>query len=631
MRWLKTRIFFLALAILIAAFSASAATNSLPANSLLTFDGFHALLEKNCFKCHDADTAKGGLDLSARKSQADFERDPRELEKIVRLVRERDMPPPGKKPQPDEPDRQRLIDWGRHTLDHINYDLFPKDPGRVVIRRLSRLEYNLTMRDLLGLTNHPADKFPADGSGGGGFDNNADTLFVPPLLMEKYLQAAGEVLEAAVPEKIFVERPKLLTSKNTTARKNLESFATRAFRRPVEKVEVDSYLKLFEQAAARGQSFENSVRFALKAVLVSPNFLFRIERDQNTSAPYRVSDYELASRLSYFLWSSMPDDELFRLAAQNQLHEPPVLEAQVKRMLADSKAKTLAENFAGQWLRVRELETTVQPSRSRFKEFTPALRAALLAEPLEFFHALLRENGSLIRLLDADYTFVNETLAQHYGITNVSGPELRRVSLPDDRRGGVLGMGAVLTLTSYPQRTSPVLRGKWVLEELLGTPPPPPPPDAGGLPAEDAPKNGLTFRQRLEEHRKKPQCAGCHARMDPLGFGLENFDAIGRWRTKIGGEPVDATGVMSTGEKFTGPAELKRLLLERKDEFAHNVTERMLAYALGRGVEFYDSPAIKTISDRLKADGYRSSTLVMEIAKSYPFQYRRNNVSEKKP
>ena len=626
MQRLKTQILLLVTAIFLAGFRASAAETN-----LLNFTEFHALLEQNCFKCHDADTAKGGLDLSALKTQADFERDPRELEKLIRLVRERDMPPPGKKPQPSEPDRQRLLDWGRHTLDHIDYDKFPKDPGRVVIRRLSRLEYNLTMRDLLGITNQPADNFPSDGSGGGGFDNNADTLFVPPLLMEKYLQAAGEVLESASPEKLFVERPKLLTSKSAAARKNIETLATRAFRRPVEKAEVDSYVRLFEQSSARGQSFENSVKFALKAVLVSPNFLFRIERDQNSSAPYRVSDYELASRLSYFLWSSMPDDELFLLAAQNKLHEPPVLEAQVKRMLADAKAKTLAENFAGQWLRVRELQTTVQPSRSRFKEFTPALRAAMLAEPLEFFHALLRENGSLIRLLDADYTFANETLAQHYGLTNITGPELRRVALPDARRGGVLGMGAVLTLTSYPQRTSPVLRGKWVLEELLGTPPPPPPPDAGGLPAEDAPKNGLTFRQRLEEHRKKPQCSGCHARMDPLGFGLENFDAIGRWRTKIGGEPVDATGVMSTGEKFTGPAELKRLLLERKDEFAHNLTERMLSYALGRGVEFYDSPTIKTITERLKADGYRSSTLVMEIAQSYPFQHRRNSAPEKKP
>lgn len=589
------------------------------------------LLEAQCFKCHDADTAKGGLDLTPLKSQLQYERDPRQLEKIIRLVRERDMPPPGKKPQPSEAERQRFVDWGQHTLAHIDYDQFPKDPGRVAIHRLSRLEYNHTVRDLLGVTNRPADEFPADGGGGGGFDNNADTLFVPPLLLEKYLAAATAVLAEARPEKIFTERPGLLTTKSRAARKSIAAFTARAFRRPVEKAEVDPLMKLYAQASGRGEPFEQAVKFALKAVLISPHFLFRIERDRPGSAPYRISDFELASRLSYFLWSSMPDTELFQLAAEKKLHEPAAIQEQVRRMLRDPKSAAFAESFAGQWLRVRDLKTTAQPDPNRFKKFTPELRDAMSAEPILFFHALVRGNGSLLELLDADYTFLNETLANHYGLTNVTGGEFRRVVLTDRNRGGVLGMGAVLTLTSYPQRTSPVLRGKWVLEELLGAPPPPPPPDAGGLPAEDAPKNGLTFRQRLEEHRKKPQCAGCHSRMDPLGFGLENFDAIGRWRTKIGSEPVDAGGVMSTGEKFTGPAELKQVLLERKDEFVRNVTERMLSYALGRGVEFYDMPTIKKITDRLKQNGYDSSTLVAVIAQSYPFQYRRNHAPEPKP
>jgi hypothetical protein len=303
----------------------------------------------------------------------------------------------------------------------------------------------------------------------------------------------------------------------------------------------------------------------------------------------------------------------------------------VKRMLRDPKARALAENFAGQWLRVRELKTTVQPDPNRFRRFTPELREAMHDETIEFFAAMIRDDASLLTLLDSEHTYLNETLAQHYGLTNlnVTGRQLRRVALPDRTRGGVLGMGAVLTLTSYPQRTSPVLRGKWVLEELLGQPPPPPPPDAGGLPAEDAPRNGLTFRQRLEQHRKKPQCAGCHSRLDPLGFGLENFDAIGRWRTAIGGESVDASGVMSSGEEFTGPAELKKLLLARKDEFARNATERMLAYALGRGIEFYDMPSIAKITETLKHDGYRSSTLVTEIVKSYPFQFRRDKANDR--
>ena len=581
------------------------------------------LIENTCIKCHDADTAKGDLDLSRFKSEEDYTHDPRLLEKVVRLVRDREMPPPAKRPQPKEQERQLLIDWGEFTLAHIDYDKFPKDPGRIVIHRLSRFEYNNTVRDLLGVTNHPADKFPADGGGGGGFDNNADTLFVPPILLEKYLEVAGEVLDAADPARLFISRPRLLVTRHAAARKNLEHFAVRAFRRPVEKAEVDSLKKLFDQAIQRGESFEGAVKFALKAALVSPNFLFRIEREQNTREPYRINAYELASRLSYFLWSSMPDEELFKLAAQNRLHERAVLDAQVKRMLLDPKARAFADNFAGQWLRVRDLRVAAQPDPNRFRRFTPALREAMYEEPIEFFHAMICDDRSLLDLLDANYTFVNEELARHYGLTNITGTEFRRIDLADRNRGGVLGMGAVLTLTSYPQRTSPVLRGKWVLEELLGTPPPPPPPDAGGLPADEAPRNGLTFRQRLEQHRQKPQCTGCHSRMDPLGFGLENFDAIGRWRDKIGNEPVDSSGVMGTGEKFSGPAELKALLLQRKDEFARNVTERMLAYALGRGIEFYDMPTIKRVSDVVAKNDYRVSVLVTEIANSFPFQYRR--------
>ncbi|HWN95441.1 MAG TPA: DUF1592 domain-containing protein [Methylomirabilota bacterium] len=615
--------------------SAAALAGGLPAvaaeTNVIAFQKVHSLIEAHCFKCHDADNAKGDLDLTPFKTQQDYERDPRRLEKLLRFVREREMPPPAKRPQPREDERQRLIDWGEHTLAHIDYDKFPKDPGRITVHRLSRLEYNNTVRDLLGVTNNPADKFPADGGGGGGFDNNADTLFVPPILMEKYLEAAGEVLDAATPEKIFAARPGWFTSQRAAARKTFEHFTARAFRRPVEASEVESLMKLFERANQRGESFEAAVKFALKAVLVSPNFLFRVERDQPFAEPYRITDYELANRLSYFLWSSMPDAELFEVAARSKLRNREVMEAQVKRMLRDPKARAFADNFAGQWLRVRELKTTVQPDPRRFNMFTPELREAMYAEPIEFFASVIRENASLLQLLDADHTFVNETLAKHYGLTNVTGTEFRRVALPHKERGGVLGMGAILTLTSYPQRTSPVLRGKWVLEELLGAPPPPPPPNAGGLPAEDAPRNGLTFRKRLEEHRKKVECAGCHSRLDPLGFGLENFDAIGRWRTEIRGEPVDASGVMPSGEKFNGAAELKGILLARKDEFVRNVTERMLSYALGRGIEFYDTPTIKKITDKLKQDDYRSSTLVMEIAKSYPFQYRRNAAQEKNP
>ncbi len=283
-------------------------------------------------------------------------------------------------------------------------------------------------------------------------------------------------------------------------------------------------------------------------MLVSPSFLFLIEGEQSSQEPYRVSEFELASRLSYFVWSSMPDEELSRLAEGGKLHEPEVLEQQVKRMLADPKARALAENFAGQWLRVGTLVQSVEPDRSVFPGYTPELRAAMIEEPIAFFHAILRDDASLLDLIDCRYTYVNEPLAKHYGVESVLGSEFRRVELTDPNRGGVLGMAGVLTLTSYPRRTSPVLRGKWVLEELLGTPPPPPPPDVKVLPPDDRPKDGKTFRQRLEQHREKAACAACHAKLDPLGFGLENFDAVGRWRTEIAGEALDSGGELSTGE-----------------------------------------------------------------------------------
>jgi hypothetical protein len=321
----------------------------------------------------------------------------------------------------------------------------------------------------------------------------------------------------------------------------------------------------------------------------------------------------------------MPDEELFRLAATQRLRDPKVLEQQVRRMLRDPKSRALADSFAGQWLRVKDLYTATQPDPRRYPEFSPSLRDAMYNETVEFFYDLVRENRSLLALLDANYTYLNEELAKHYGIQGIEGPELRRVNLNDRRRGGVLTMASVLTLTSYPRRTSPVLRGKWVLEEMLGSSTPPPPPNAGGLPADDAPRQGLTFRQRLEKHREKAECASCHSRMDPIGFGLENFDAIGRWREQIAGESVDSTGVLANGQEFSGPIGLKMHMLARKEEFLRNVTEKMLAYALGRGIEPYDIPTVRKIANAVAREGYRSSTLIEEIVKSYPFQYRRNS------
>ncbi|WP_422928702.1 DUF1592 domain-containing protein [Singulisphaera sp. PoT] len=579
------------------------------------------VLEKHCIGCHGALKAKAGIDLSRFKDEAEAKQDPELWTRVADAIHERTMPPKGRRKLLDaEVVRStEIIEAMLESIEGV------QDPGRGPIQRLTREQYNNTIRDILGVDTRPADAFPTDGGGGAGFDNNASTLFVPPILMEKYLAAATDVLGKADPGRYLVARPDETTPKDEAARRCIERFASRAFRRPSTSQEVDRLLQLFKLADGRGRPFEESVRLALRAVLVSPSFLFLVEQDQPGDTPYRVSEYELASRLSYFLWSSMPDDALFDLAAKGMLHEPAVLEAQVKRMLADPKSRALAKNFAGQWLRVNILPTIDGPDRGIFPDDSPQFREAMAEEAIAFFHALLRDDRPVLDLIGADYTYLNEAMAKHYGIEGVTGPDFRRVELKDPNRGGVLGMAAILTLTSYPQRTSPVLRGKWVLEEILGTPPPPPPPNVKVLSPEGGPVDGKTFRQRLEMHRGKAECASCHAKLDPLGFGLERFDPVGRLRDKVGGLDVDDSGELASGEKFRGAAELKKILKEQKrDLFVRNLTRRMLSYALKRGVEFYDANAVREIDGALADHEYRSTVLVSEIVKSYPFQYRRN-------
>jgi hypothetical protein len=378
-------------------------------------------------------------------------------------------------------------------------------------------------------------------------------------------------------------------------------------------------------AVAKGDSFEEGIVQAIQAMLVSPHFLFRIEQDRRlakTEEIYQISQHDLASRLSYFLWSSMPDDELLRLADEQALRKPGALEAQVKRMLKDPKSQALAENFGGQWLELRKLES-VKPERERFPDFEEYLRMSMRRETEMFFENIIRQDRSIVDFIDADYTFLNERLARFYKIPNVAGPEFRQVSLAgNSERGGVLTHASVLTVSSYATRTSPVLRGKWILENILNAPPPPPPPDVPNL---DEAKIGssMTLRQQLEEHRKNATCAACHARMDPLGFGLENFNAIGQWRTQDGKFPVDSSGTLPDGRSFSGPQELKVILKADRDAFARGLTEKLLTYALGRGLERYDRPAVKKIATRVEANDYRFSSLALEIVNSLPFQYRR--------
>jgi uncharacterized protein DUF1592/uncharacterized protein DUF1588/uncharacterized protein DUF1587/uncharacterized protein DUF1585/uncharacterized protein DUF1595 len=417
---------------------------------------------------------------------------------------------------------------------------------------------------------------------------------------------------------LFVCRPRGLKDEEACATRIITDVARRAYRRPINKGEIASLMIPYRAAREPG-SFEDGIRLALQRILVSPDFLFRVEVDP-VKAPsgvaYRVSDVELASRLSFFLWSSSPDDELLGLAERGRLKEPAVLEQQVRRMLADSRASTLVSSFVGQWLYLRNIEA-VLPDPAAFPDFTENLRAALARETELFFESIIREDRSLLDLLRADYTFLNERLARHYGMSGIHGSEFRRVTLTAEERKGLLGKGSVLTVTSYPNRTSPTLRGKWVLENLLGSPPPPPPPDVPSL-KEDKDLSLLTMRQRMELHQASPVCSSCHSRMDPLGFALESFDGLGRWRAG-----VDSSGVLPDGTKIDGPVGLRHILLDRKDQFVTTATERLLTYALGRGVEPFDMPAIRKIVRDSAVNDYRWSSWIVSVVKSVPFQMRR--------
>jgi mono/diheme cytochrome c family protein len=736
-------------------------------------DAVRPLLAKYCAKCHGAVKPKAKLNLDAYPDEASVLQDRKTWKRVLDQMHAREMPPDDK-PQPTPAERDLVTSWIEEALERVEPGV-PRDPGRVVLRRLNRVEYRNTLQELLGVDFNPTADFPSDDVGY-GFDNIGDVLSIPPLLMEKYLAAAERVVDRTVqtpeqfrprtrrletkslqvtgggqlegetvcmfgpselqetvdvalegtyvvrvrasgdpaageaprmslrvdgkeqkslevnatrrdprvyeeklvlgagrrkvgiafvndyynpealrardrdrnlyvdsvelhgpvdgripepPEahrRLFVAAPSAEKPKREAASGILSRFLPLAFRRPLREGELERFLRLFDLAEKQGDSFEAAMKVPLLAALVSPHFLFRVERDLPGADPKgvrRLDDWELAGRLSYFLWSSMPDAELFAAAREGKLSDPAGLEAQVRRMLRDPRSRALAENFAVQWLQLRRLETQL-PDPKRFPSFDEPLRKAMLEEAVLLFDAVVREDRSVMDLLGADFTFLNARLARHYGIPGVEGPEMRRVALSDPRRGGVLTMAAVLTATSNPTRTAAVKRGKWVLETILGTPPPPPLPDAGELKDETAADRKLSLRQRLEKHRADPSCAACHRKMDPIGFGFENYDAIGAWRDQEEGRPIDTAATLPDGSSFGGPVDLKNLLLRRKDDYVRCLAEKMLTFALGRGVEYYDSLAVKEIRKRLADKEFRMSALVLEVAKSYPFQHRRN-------
>ena len=612
------------------------------------------LLTQFCVPCH-GEKKKAGLDLRPYADAAAARNAPDVFTKVLRNLEAYEMPPEDR-PQPKPAQRKLIARWIETEI--LRCDCNHPDPGRVTIRRLNRVEYNNTIRDLVGVDFHPADDFPAD-EVGYGFDNIGDVLSVSPLLLEKYLTAAEKILDAAVfplpfrrgegkGEGLLQNPPTTgslpLTpalspsagetenhqpaadSRHERAQKIIQPFARRAYRRPVTAEETQRLMKLFDTLDQGGSDFETSVKRTLQAVLVSPNFLFRGElqaQPNNAKAIAPVDEFALASRLSYFLWSTLPDDELFALAEKGRLRKN--LEAQVRRMLHDSKARALTDNFAGQWLQIRNLASAA-PDPSAFPNFDEPLRQAMASETELFFEDIRRGDRSVLEFVNADYTFLNERLAGHYGITGVEGAEFRRVSLRGSRRGGVLTQASVLTVTSIPTRTSPVKRGKWVLDNILGTPPPPPPPNVPPFPEGRSAATNTTMRQRTEQHRADPVCASCHARMDPIGFGMENFDAVGAWREKEGELPIDAAGRLASGESFRSPEELKKILATmQREQFIRCLSGKLLTYALGRGLEPYDRCALDEITKAAQRGQLRFSSLVLGVVNSTPFQNRRGD------
>ena len=428
-------------------------------------------------------------------------------------------------------------------------------------------------------------------------------------------------------QRVFTCQPSSRTDEPACAKRILSTLARRAYRRPVTDADLQPLLEMYQSGRTDG-TFDVGIQRAVERLLVSPSFLFRIERDAKTVQPNApISDIELASRLSFFLWSSVPDETLIDLAVRGKLRDPAILEQQVRRMIADPRSKEFAANFIGQWLYLRNVAVQF-PDPYFFPDFSQNLRESLRQETELFFRSVLLEDRSVIDLLTADYTFVNEPLARHYRIPGVYGDDFRRVTVTDANRRGLLGQGSVLFVTSYPQRTSPVLRGKWVLENILGTPPPPPPPNVPSLQTETDETGALSMRQAMSRHRANPVCAGCHSLMDPLGFGMENFDPTGRWRTRDASSgTIDASGVLPDGTKFSGPTELRAALVRQPDQFVTTLTEKLLTYALGRGLEYYDAPVVRSIVRDAGRDHYRFSSVLLGIVKSMPFQLRSRGVS----
>jgi mono/diheme cytochrome c family protein len=642
----------------VAALAAIAGIGQLRAaeSSPLSTASVRPLFEKHCFACHGDGAEEGEMAIDQVLADSNRGATHHRYLAIWKNLRAQLMPPSTEE-QPSPAERDQLIEWIER--DVFQLDPANPDPGRVTIRRLNREEYRRTIHDLLGVDFQVRDAFPADDTGY-GFDTIGDVLSLSPILMEKYLEAAEEIVSQAVTSEgprnpgstIWAERfadrrgdgpakwdpPASDEERKPFAREILRPFAERAFRRPVEDEMLD---RLTAMALAVDQQpdtpFGDGIAHAMKAVLVSPRFLFRAEiqpEPNNRGRIVPLDEFALASRMSYFLWSSAPDKELFELARTGKLREN--LRPQIDRMLDDEKADRFVRNFVGQWLQTRDVQTVaIDPRRvlgfrSRVdvgQLFNDRVRRSMREETELLFVHLVKENQSVLDLLTANYTFLNEPLAQFYGIDGVEGQEMRKVDLPEDsNRGGVLTHASFLIVTSNPTRTSPVKRGMFILDNLLGTPAPPPPGNVPPLEETRTRGSALTMREAMARHREDALCASCHARMDPLGLAMEEFNALGMWRSEEFGKPIDTAGRLITGESFENTRDLARVISEdRRRDFYRCLTEKMLTYAIGRGVEYYDSPTIERIVDELDKDRGQMRTLIYGVVESAPFQKRRGD------
>ncbi|MCD6050886.1 MAG: hypothetical protein K0Q55_2289, partial [Verrucomicrobia bacterium] len=597
---------------------------ALQANAKKVFkDDVDLFIKNYCAKCHGIKRQRGGINLEfALKNPGDPASVVR-WKQSVGSVKTHDMPPEDEDKQPTDEERQRFL----AGINQVKY-LSPKDPGEFVIRRLTKMEYGNTLHDLFGVDASIAHELPDEVSGAGYLNT------LSPLQSEQYLGIANKVLEqilapdgktpTPLQKQLFGKTPSSKGEKEA-ARKVAGSLARSAYRRPPTEAELDVLMQVFALGRENKFSYQASLGLMLKAVLVSPQFLFITPASEveKGSKIVPLDDYQLASRLSYLLWATMPDAELSALADSKKLHEPEVLKAQVKRMLADTRSRALFDGFGAQWLGLGALADKTFDA-TKFPQMTPAMRTAMYDEARLFFESIVRENRSVVSFVDSDYTYLNETLATVYGLEKkVIGPEMRKVALTDANRGGILGMPGVLATTSFPNRTSPVLRGVWVLEQVLGEHVPPAPPNVPSLEKQQKVEN-LTLRQRTELHRNNAACANCHKILDPIGFGLENFDAIGRWRDKDdSGGPIDAAGELPGGKRFAAPKELKLFIAGRKEDLARNLTSKLMAYALCRQLEGYDEIVVDQMMETIAKDGYRMQTLIAEIVTSYPFTQRR--------